>query len=242
MWEPAVSQNPPATHPWGIRQPPPRLPPAPPGTAGAVPDFGRPEPQPYTLQGALRECMLHARSIRLFLWSADKLRRSAPHLPPEIWDHYLATMPEVWDGKLAALRGSFDYALLRLLRWPERSPDADHPATKTRLLHAIREGAHLSLLLELLQQRNMIGEVITPPADMTVGQIPHPAHCPEWALHLLPPRSVVRWVTEDLDRALDTAENYESLERFDAKIAFPLAALTAALPRVKNTSPYGPDR
>jgi hypothetical protein len=186
--------------------------------------------------------MQHVRSVRLFLWGEDRLRRSAPHLPAEVWDHYISTIPELWNGEVAALRASFDYALLRLLRWPKRSPDADHPSTKTRLLHAIRDGARLSLLSQILDQRSLIGEVTTPPATLDVSHIPLPANCPEWALDVLPPRSVVRWIMEDVDRALNVAENYESLERFDAAIAFPLAALTAALPSLGAVAPYGPHR
>jgi len=242
MWEPAAASFPPETHPSGVRQPPPRLPPAPPGTAGAVPNFGKPEPQPYTLHAALRECMLHVRSIRLFLKGMEELQHATPELTLELLDAIAEVRGCMWGDEIEQLRASFDYVLLRLLRWPKRSPDADHPSTKTRLLHAIREGAHLSLLFQILEQRSLIGEVITPPTTLTVSHLPLPAHCPEWALDLLPPRSLVRWIMEDVDRALNVAQNYESLERFDAVIAFPLAALTAALPSRGVVAPYEPDR
>lgn len=104
------------------------------------------------------------------------------------------------------------------------------PRTKTRLLCVICEGTRVDSLWQMLEQRSLFGEVTSPQTALTAYRIPVPANCPEWALELLPPRSVVRWMMEDVDRALRLAENYWSLGRFDANIAVPLAALTAALP------------
>lgn len=232
MWEPTVTNYPPETVPTGVRQPPPRFPPAPPGTGETPASHGDPYPTPSTLRAALRECLLHVRSIRLSLHGEAEFRRDA-QMEPELTRHFeelIDTMHGMRRDAGRYLSASFDRALLLALRRPERSPDADHVLTKSRLIRAIREEAQYDKMLDLLEMRSFFGTPQTPPPSTPFSRLSQPAGCPEWALELLPPRSVVRWVMEDLARSIHTAENHDELARFDAAIAFPLAVLMLALP------------
>ena len=231
MWEHPSVENIPETLPWGVRQAPPRRPPAPPTTGDT--GFWRPDPAPRSLAHRLQPALLHASTIRLALFcdrelsdlSSQAQTYGSLEANPRAWE----PLDKLIDDARTVLHQSFDDALYYLLQHPDQCPDAAHPVTKSWLLRMFRNPMDREVVLQVLERRNLFGDGVSPIAVSGGQQLNVPENCPAWALDVLPPASIVRWFMEDLLRTLADEGNYAELDRFDTVISFPLAALVLAL-------------